>query len=320
MSSSTSERKPAHVGHQQLGRAAGLVGHPAQVVFQQRSLGDQGRQGRPKLVRDVGGEPPLARLGLRQRGDLRLQGLGHLVERRRPRAELVLGLDRKPRLQEPLGHRACGVAGLADRLQGPAGQHPPHQTGHQDDQQPAQPEHQGELAKVASGGGLGEQEVQLAVRIRRPSSDHQVGDAVHRHPLVREVAVFHQCAEALWDRRAHRRIGGEAFVCHHQNRMDVSLLVAGDERRRVRLAGGEVAPGREAQVEPGLLVGAGHAVPEPSLPNQEPRAEGQGPGGDRGHQHERHGEPSAEPSRGHPPPGHVRLTLARGDSRCRARW
>ena len=57
---------------------------------------EQGAQ----LVRDVGREAPLAGLRLRELVDLRLERVGHLVERRRPGAELVLALDREPRVEE----------------------------------------------------------------------------------------------------------------------------------------------------------------------------------------------------------------------------
>jgi len=49
--------------------------------------------------------------------DLRLERGRHLVERLRPGAELVLALDRQPRLEQALGERVRGVARPRDRPQ-----------------------------------------------------------------------------------------------------------------------------------------------------------------------------------------------------------
>jgi hypothetical protein len=52
--------------------------------------------------------------------DLLLERLGHLVERRRPGAELVVGIDRKPSLEQPLREGVGGLARLRDRSENPS--------------------------------------------------------------------------------------------------------------------------------------------------------------------------------------------------------
>ena len=69
-------------------------------------------------MRDVGREAPLARLGGRERLDLRLERAGHLVERLRPGAELVLAFDRQACLEQALRERMRRRAGPRDRPQG----------------------------------------------------------------------------------------------------------------------------------------------------------------------------------------------------------
>lgn len=87
--------EPAHIADQQLNRAAGRDRQVAGLAGEQRGPGDQRGQRRAQLVCHVRGEPHFAGLRRRQRGDLRLKRIGHLVERGGPRAELVrrAGLD-----------------------------------------------------------------------------------------------------------------------------------------------------------------------------------------------------------------------------------
>ena len=91
------------------------------MLCEQRGLAGESGQGRAQLVRDIGCEAPLARLSFGEGADLLLERLGHLVERRGPDAELVVGLDGKPGFEETLGEGVCRFARLRDRAENSAG-------------------------------------------------------------------------------------------------------------------------------------------------------------------------------------------------------
>ena len=72
-------------------------------LAQDRRLGDERRERRPKLVRDVGDEAPVVGLGRLEPADRLLERRRHPVERLGPVAELVGGGDRR---RAPRGRRA----------------------------------------------------------------------------------------------------------------------------------------------------------------------------------------------------------------------
>ena len=87
------------------------------MLAQDRRLGDEGRQRRPQLVRDVGDEPAVLRLGRLEPADGLGQRLGHPVEPLRPRPELVVRGDRHARGQVAVLEALGGPAGGLDRRQ-----------------------------------------------------------------------------------------------------------------------------------------------------------------------------------------------------------
>ncbi len=105
--------EPAYVGDQQLDRTAGRVGELACLFAQHRGLGDQRGQRRPQLVRDVRGEPALAVLRGNQFRDLRLERVGHLVERCCPGAELIRRASGQPGLKPALAMSLAASLALA---------------------------------------------------------------------------------------------------------------------------------------------------------------------------------------------------------------
>ena len=119
---------------------------------EQRRLAGERRQRRAQLVRDVRGEAPLARLGLREGTDLLLERLGHLVERRRPGAELVVGLDRKPGLEQPLREGVGRLARLRDRAENPPGDERAGGRGENDHDAPPRQEDRPQLREVVVAG------------------------------------------------------------------------------------------------------------------------------------------------------------------------
>jgi hypothetical protein len=166
------------------------------VLRQERGLADESRQRRPQLVRHVGGEAALPRLGGRQRGDLRLERRGHLVERLRPGAELVPALDRQPRLEQALRERVCGLARPGDRPQRAARQQDPRDRGQEDEDADPDEEDVPQLRQLVPEVVLGEEEVEVrAVRGGR-AGDH-VALAADRRALVAQVAAGHDLPEAV---------------------------------------------------------------------------------------------------------------------------
>ncbi len=128
--------EPAYVGDQQLDRAACRFWQLAALLAQQRSLGDQRGQRRAQLVCDVGCEPPLACLRGYQFGDLRLERVGHLIEGRGPRAELIGRAGGQPRVEPAAGDQPRGLAGPGDRLERPPREQTADERREQDDAEP----------------------------------------------------------------------------------------------------------------------------------------------------------------------------------------
>ena len=130
-----------HVLDQQLGGATRLRRHPVEMLPEDRRLADQGGERRTELVGHVGGEAAFSSLGVGQRGDLRLEGFRHLVERGGPHPELVLTLHRKARRQQPLGHRPSRQARTGYRVQGPLRERAPHDAGEKEHHDPPDQQH-----------------------------------------------------------------------------------------------------------------------------------------------------------------------------------
>ena len=143
---------------------------------------------------DVGREPPLAGLSRRERGDLLLERLGHLVERLGPRAELVLPLDRQPRLQEALGERMGRLARARDGPQRPPCQNRTGKRGEQDEDPAADQQAVAEHQELVPEALLREEVVELGLLAHGPADD-QVVRPRDRAPLVRELLVPHEPAQ-----------------------------------------------------------------------------------------------------------------------------
>ena len=159
------------------------------MLCEQRGFAGERGQGRAQLVRDIGGEAALARLSLREGADLLLERLGHLVERRGPDTELVVGLDRKPGLEETLGERVCRFARLRDRAEDPAGDERAGGCRESDHDDPPDEEDRPELREVVAQDLLGEEEVELGLRRWRPSAGDEVRRVRDPDSLEREVAL-----------------------------------------------------------------------------------------------------------------------------------
>ena len=110
--------QPGDVGDEELAGPAAGVGHRPEVLAQDRRLGDERRERRPQLVRDVGDEAPVVGLGRLEPADRLLERRRHPVERLGPVAELVGGRDRHARREvaalDPLGRPGCFLDGRED--------------------------------------------------------------------------------------------------------------------------------------------------------------------------------------------------------------
>jgi hypothetical protein len=137
------------IGDDELGRAASLGRHLLEMLREERGLAHQRRDRRPELMGDVGGESPLARLRQREGCDLPFEGLGHLVEGRRPRPELVPPARWQASRQEPLCERPRSSARLGDRSKRSPGDERPDASGHQHEQGEADEQDRPELFELA---------------------------------------------------------------------------------------------------------------------------------------------------------------------------
>ena len=159
------------------------------MLAEQRGLARERRQRRAQLVRHVGREAPLARLGLRERVDLLLERLGHLVKRRRPGAELVVGIHRKPGLEQPLGDGVRGLARLRDRAENAPGDERAGGGGEHDDDARTRQEDRSQLREVVVEGSFGDEEVELYLRWWNLPAGNEVRLVGDPDPFVGEVAL-----------------------------------------------------------------------------------------------------------------------------------
>ena len=169
--------------------------------LEQRGLAGERRQRRAQLVRHVGGEAALARLCLREGTDLLLERLGHLVERRCPGAELVVGLDRKPSLEQTLRERVRRRARLPDGAEDPPGDERAGGRREHDHDAPPHQENRPELREVVAQGLLGEEEVELCLRRWGLPAGDEVRGVGDPHSLEGEVAVPYQAPHPGGDLR-----------------------------------------------------------------------------------------------------------------------
>ena len=230
----------ADVFHEQLGRPLRLGRHALELLREQRRLADERRHRRAQLVRHVRGEAPLARLRLGQGTDLLLERVGHLVERRRPGAELVVGLDGEPGVEQTLGERVRRRARLPDRAENPAGDERAGGPGEDDHDAPPRKKDRPELREVVSQGFLGEEEVELGLRLWQLPAGDQIGPFSDEQSLEGEVAVPYEALHSggdlhLSDREARR----ERPAAGQRNRLEarpprVELEEAGDVLPRGR--------------------------------------------------------------------------------------
>ena len=91
MRSSTSARSLRDVQDEQLSRPPAVGRQTVEVLAEDRCLGDERRDRRPKLVSDVGDEPAVLCLGGLEPADRARLDVGHLIEPSRPLTELVIG-------------------------------------------------------------------------------------------------------------------------------------------------------------------------------------------------------------------------------------
>ena len=269
------------------------------LLCEQRCLPRESGQGRSQLVRDVGGEAPLARLSLRERADLLLECLGHLVERRRPDTELVVGLDRKPRLEEPLGERMSRFARLRDRAKNAAGNERTSGCRESDHSDPADEEDRLQLRKVVAQLLLGEEEVELGLRRWRPSARDEVRRVRDPDSLEREVALLHECLHARRNVCPVEREGRrEPLILDDRGRLETGASgIEGEQVGAFPACASLSEKGvREQEVRPCLLDRALDGVVEPSVPDDQIGPEREDPGRERGDEREGDRETPSQPS------------------------
>jgi hypothetical protein len=229
------------VGDQELRRPPRLRRHPVEVLGQQRGLAHEGGQRRSQLVRHVGGEAPLARLGGRERGDLGLERGGHLVERLRPGAELVLPLDRQPRLEQAFRQRVRGLARPGDGPKRSARQQDPRAGGEEDEDADPAEQDVPQLRQLVPEAVLGEEEVEVRPVRGGRTRDHVAGSA-DLCALVAQLATGHDLAKPvrhglqrdLRAREVHAPAAGRdgLEVAAAPVRVDEVVRVGGPERPR----------------------------------------------------------------------------------------
>jgi hypothetical protein len=226
------------------------------VLGEELGLGHERGQRGPKLVRDVGREPPLPLLRGGQRCDLPLERVRHLVERDRPRPELVGALDRDAGLEQPLRERAGRSARPRDGRERAASEDRADQCRQERKDDDAREEDVPQVGELAAQLGLGEEEVELDGGARHAAAGDERGLAAHLRALVAELAAANEGLEprrdlGLPDRDARR----EARLARAADRGEVAARGEGGEELVGRLAIRALAQHlcRELEVEARLV-------------------------------------------------------------------
>ena len=282
----------AHVGDQELRRTAGLRRHAAEILLEQGGLGDERRQRRPQLVRDVRHEPPVLLLRGLETRDRRLERVGHPVELRGPPAHLVAAPLRDPGGQVAAGDATRRAPGLGHGSEQPARDDPGDEQRDADRHRSTHQQPRPELGEGGLDGLRGEDEEQVR-RPALPAADHEDRFAGQVLPGVAQLPAAHDRPHVRRDcrkrspegrrlvRRAIAEVGQHsAGAAQREGRGEP----AGLERASVRRAGVR-AREQHGQVVVHLLTCVGD---EPGA--QRGIDERVDPEADRGHgdRHERH--------------------------------
>ena len=137
--------QPGDVGDQQLPGPPALLGERSEVVVEDRGLRHERRDGCSQLVRDIGDESAVLRLGGLEAADGLAERLGHPVEPLRPGSELIVRRDRYSRGQVAALDALRGPAGRVDRREDPAGDHAGHDERNEDQRDGPDDEREPEL-------------------------------------------------------------------------------------------------------------------------------------------------------------------------------
>ena len=284
--------QPGHVLHEQVGEARDLRRQLLAVPLQERRLVHERGQGSAELVGDVGGEPALAGLGVGEGGDLGLEGIGHVVERRRPGAELVAPGGGQAGIQQTLGQRARGRARPGHGLQCAPRQHGADQARQRDQHEPARHQDVAQLIEVGPDLGLVVEVVQLgAVRRQRLGHD-QVRHPGDRPAFVCDLARVREPAQVGRNRQPP---GGDAAVGADDGRKRPPRGEAGLEPADVALAAVQ-RRSRDQGVQPAVLQSPAGRLVQAVVPDDEVGAERQGARREPPHHHERDRQPPAQPA------------------------
>ena len=295
--------------NEKLRRPLGPRRHAVELRPEQRGLADERRHRRAQLVRHVRGEAPLTRPCLREGIDLLLERLGHLVERRCPRAELVVCLHRKPSLEETLRERVRRHTGLADRAEDPPSRERAGGRCEHDHDAPPRQEDRPQLREVVAQGRLREEEVELGLRRWGPSAGNEVRRVGDPHTLEGEVALPHQASYPSGDvGSSDANARRERLSVGQCDRLDAASLGVEleDIGGALRFGGLPKDGSREHQVRACLRERAVNRVVEARTADDEVRPERERPGGDRGDEGEGDCEAPPEPSPGDDAPHRLR--------------
>ena len=176
------------VRHEQLARAPARLGQRVEVLAQDRRLGDERRQRRPELVRDVGDEPAVLRLGRLEPADRLGECLGHPVEPLGPRPELVVRGDRHARGQVAVLDAPRRPGWRPRPARGPAGDGLRDEERDEDERDRADGQGHPELAERLVDRGHVVDEVERRSGATDPAADDEARPAGERRPGVGELA------------------------------------------------------------------------------------------------------------------------------------
>jgi len=235
-----------------------------------------------------------------ERANLLLERLGHLVERGGPGAELVVGLDRKPSLEQALRESVRGRARLSYRPEHPPGDERSGGRGEEDYDAPSRQQNRPELREVVAQGFLGEEEVELCLRRWWPTTGDEVRSAGDPHSLEPEVAVSYEAPQPGGDLRPSEA-RPELLFADQCNRLEtrspgVERTEVGDVLRRGRSPEDD---SRQHEVRARVRERAVDGVAEARAADREVRTERERPGRDRGDEGEGDCESPPQPSRGY---------------------